>query len=90
MHSEKNLHAAIPHAVLAEAEKLAAAQHVSLDEFTYIAMKHYMDELGWREFYAYGQQQAQKLGIKEEDVDHIIHEYRQEEQAGKYSDLDRQ
>ncbi len=85
----KNLHASIPHAVLAEAEKFAAAQHVSMDEFTHTAMKHYMEELGWKEFYAYGRQQARNLGIKQEDVERIVHEYREEERAGKYADLDR-
>jgi hypothetical protein len=29
--------------------------------------------------YAYGEQQARKLGINEEDVDRIIHQYRQEQ-----------
>jgi len=90
MDTEKNLHASIPHSVLAEAQKIAAAQHVSLDEFTYAAMKHYIDELGWKNFYSYGQQQAEKLGIQEEDVDRLIHEYREEARAGQYSDIDRQ
>lgn len=79
MEAEKNLHASIPNALLAEAEKIAAAQHVSMDELTQAAMKRYLDELGWKKLYAYGEGQARKLGIQEADVDHIIHEFRDEE-----------
>ncbi len=82
MDTEKNLHASIPHALLAEAEKIAAAQHVSLDEFTCTAMKNYMDELGVKEFYACDQQ-AKKLGIQEEDGDRIIHAFREDVKAGR-------
>jgi hypothetical protein len=31
-----------------------------------------------QELYAYGEGRASKLGIKEEDVDRIIHEFREE------------
>ena len=79
MEPEKNLHASIPTALLVEAEKIAAAQHVSMDELTQAAMKRYLDELGWKKLYAYGEGQVRKLGIKEEDVDRIIHEYREEQ-----------
>lgn len=61
---EKNLHARIPTALLVEAEKTAAAQRVS------------MDELSWRETYAFGERQSRQFGIKEEDVDRLIHERR--------------
>jgi hypothetical protein len=79
MESQKNLHASIPAALLTEAEEIAAAEHVSMDELTQAAMKRYLDELGWKKLYAYGEGQARKLGIKEEDVDRIIHEFRDEE-----------
>ncbi len=32
----------------------------------------------WQKFVDYGQAQAEKLGIKEEDVDRLIHEWRSE------------
>jgi len=79
MESQKNLHASIPAALLTEAEEIAAAEHVSMDELTQAAMKRYLDELGWKKLYAYGEGQARKLGIKKEDVDRIIHEFRDEE-----------
>jgi hypothetical protein len=87
METEKNLHASIPAALFAEAQKAAEAQHVSMDELTQAAMKRYLIELGWQKLYAYGEGQARKLGIKEEDVDRIIHEFRQEErEGGKHSE----
>ena len=82
--NQKNLHASIPRALIAEAEKIAAAQHVSMDELTQAAMKRYLEELGWRELYAYGEQHARRLGVKEEDVDRIIHEHRHEEQERQH------
>jgi metal-responsive CopG/Arc/MetJ family transcriptional regulator len=78
METEKNL--------LAQAETIAAAQHVSMDELIQDAVRRYVDERGWQELYAYGEEQARKLGIKEEDVDRIIHEFREEDRAGKYRD----
>ena len=86
MEQEKDLHASVPSALLAEAERFAAAQHVSMDEFMRAAVKRYVDERGWQELYAYGEEQACKLGIKEEDVDRIIREFREEDRAGKYYD----
>ncbi len=79
MEQEKNLHARIPTALLIEAEKIAAAQQVSMDDLTQAAMSRYLDELSWKKLYAYGEGQARELGIKEEDVDRIIHEFRNEE-----------
>lgn len=86
MAQTKNLHICIPDAVITEAEKMAAAEHITLDEFTHTAIKRYLDELGWKEFYAYGHQQARKIGIDEEDVERVIHEFRQEEREGKRSE----
>ena len=81
MEIEKNLHASIPASLLIEAEKIAAAEHLTIDELTQAAMKRYFDELSWKKMYAYGEGQARKLGIKEEDDDRIIHEFRDEERA---------
>jgi hypothetical protein len=39
--------------------------------------------------YVYGEGQARRLGIQEEDVDTIIHEFRQDERAEELTRLDR-
>jgi metal-responsive CopG/Arc/MetJ family transcriptional regulator len=77
MKAEANLHVSIPAALLIEAEKIAAAQHVTIDEFIQAALKLYLEQLSWKSMYAYGEGQALKLGIKVEDVDRIIHESRE-------------
>jgi metal-responsive CopG/Arc/MetJ family transcriptional regulator len=86
MEQEKNLHASIPAALLAEAEKIAAARHVSIDELMQEAVQSFVDERSWREVFAFGKKQAHKLGYKEEDVERLIHEFREEDRAGKYHD----
>lgn len=79
METEKNLHAMIPSTLLSEAERMAAEQHVTLDEWMRKAVQRAIEDSGWKRLYAYGEQQARKVGIKEEDVDRIIHEFREEE-----------
>jgi len=89
MATEKNLHASITPALLAEAEKIAAARRVSMDELMQEAVKSLIEERSWKEVFAFGKQQANKLGYKEEDVDRLIHEFRDEDRAGKYQNYSR-
>jgi hypothetical protein len=67
--------------LLAEAEQAANADHISVDELVRIAMERRLGERRRQRLYIYGEQQARKLGIREEDVDRIIHEFREEERA---------
>lgn len=78
MEQEKNLHANIPPALLSEAEQAANAEHMSVEEWVRDAMERRLNERRRQDIFAYGQQQARRLGIKEEDVERIIHEFRQE------------
>jgi hypothetical protein len=83
MEQQKNLHACIPDALLAEAERAANADHISVDEWVRDAMETRLKSDRRREsIFAYGEQQARRLGIKEEDVEGIIHEFRQENRSG--------
>jgi hypothetical protein len=79
MNSEKNLHASIPPALLAEAQAAASADHISMDDLVREAMERRLRQRQLRDLYAYGDQQARKLGLNEDDVERIIHEFRQEE-----------
>ncbi len=88
MNTEKNLHAAIPAGLLMEAEKAASADHISIDELVRVAVEHRLRDRRRQQLYVYGEGQARKLGIEEEDIDRIIHEFREEERARKYSELD--
>jgi len=45
------------------------------------ALRHYIDELKWRETYRYFEKRARKLGITEKDVVGLVHETRKEKNA---------
>jgi metal-responsive CopG/Arc/MetJ family transcriptional regulator len=90
MEQDKNLHASIPAALLAEAERIAAASHVSMDELMHEAVQSIVEERSWREVFEFGKKQASKLGYTEEDVERLVHEFREGDRAGKYHDSDPQ
>ena len=81
METERNLHARIPPRLLTEAETLAQAEHITVDEFVQDAMERRLKERRRQKLYAYGEAQASKLGIREEDVERIVDEFRQEERT---------
>lgn len=83
METEKNLHATIPSALLTEAETVAKAEHITVDELVRDAMEHRLRERRRQKLYGYGEAQARKLGIKEEDVERILHEFREEERQSQ-------
>ena len=89
MEQQKNLHASIPDALLLEAQQQASASQITVDEWVRDAMERRLREGRREEIFAYGRQQIQRLGIKEEDVERIVHEFREEERQGNY-DHDRQ
>jgi hypothetical protein len=60
-----------------------------MDEFMLEAVQSFVEERSWKEVFAFGKQQAHKLGYKEEDVDRLIHEFREEDRAGKFHDSGR-
>ena len=78
METEKNLHASIPNALLTEAQKIADVQQITVDELVRDAMERRLRDIRRGKLYAYGEERARSLGIREEDVDDIIHQYREE------------
>jgi hypothetical protein len=89
MEPGKNLHAKIPPALLAEVEKAASADHISVDELVRDAMERRLSARRRHSLYTYGEEQARKLGVGEEDVDRIIHEFRQEERERQNKEIGR-
>ena len=83
MEPDKNLHAKIPPALLTEAENVAQAEHITLDDVLRQAVERYIEDRRWQKVYRFGEQQARKLGIKEGDVDRIIHQRREKEYENK-------
>jgi hypothetical protein len=89
MEPEKNLHASIPPELLTETETAAHAEDITVDEFVREAVERRLSALRRQRLYAYGEEQARKLGIKEEDVDRIIHEFREEERERQSNEAGR-
>ncbi len=83
---EKSLHASIPASLLAEAEQAAYTDHISVDELVREAVEQRLRARRRQSLYAYGEQQARKLSIREEDVARIIHEFRDEERKRRNSE----
>ncbi len=52
-----------------------------MSELVREALRYYERERSWAETNAYGRARAEALGIREEDVDRLIHEYRREKRA---------
>lgn len=82
MELEKNLHASIPDALLMEAQKVADAQNVTVDELVRDAMERRIREIRRQELRAYGEAQARKIGVMDDEgVERVVHEFRDEERA---------
>lgn len=64
--------------MLSRAEKLAKKENRTMSELVREALRHYEQQRWWAETNAYGRSRAEAMGIKQEDVDRVIHEARQE------------
>jgi hypothetical protein len=80
METEKNLHAAIPPALLTEATKVAQAGKMSMDELVADAMERRLREIRRAKLYSYGEEErARAMGVTTEDeVETLVHQYREE------------
>ncbi len=76
MRTTKVLSLSLPPELLREAERIAKKEGRTKSELFREALRRYIQEQEWRELQRYGARQAQKLGIKETDVERLIGEYR--------------
>jgi CopG family transcriptional regulator/antitoxin EndoAI len=81
MRTTKTLSITIPPEMLSRAEALAKKENRTMSELVREALRHYERQRWWEETNAYGRARAEALDIHEEDVDKLIHEYRQEKRA---------
>ena len=65
--------------LLKEAEKVAKEENRTRSELIREALRRYLAERQWRRLQRYGITKARKLGLKEEDVERLVEEYRREE-----------
>lgn len=83
MEPEKNLHAAVPPALLTQTQKAAQDDHITLDELVRTALEQQLQTRRRQKLYAYGETQAKAAGTKEEDVPRIVKEWRAEHPASE-------
>lgn len=65
-----------PPELLREADRLAKKEGRTKSELFREAVRRYIQERRWAELRRYGAAQARKLGIKEQEVERVIGEYR--------------
>jgi predicted transcriptional regulator len=62
--------------MLKRAQSIARKESRTMSELIREALRHYERRSWWDEVNAYGQARADRLGIREEDVDRLVHEVR--------------
>jgi hypothetical protein len=69
---EKNLHAAVPPALLARAAEVAQQENITLDELVSDAMERRLNRREFEEVLAFGKHHAKARGLKPSDVEGAI------------------
>jgi len=68
----------LPPEMVKEIEKLAKEENMTKSELFREALREYLRRKRWEKIREYGARKAAELGIKEEDVERLIDEYRSE------------
>lgn len=85
MRTTKTLSITLPPEMLSRAEKLAKKENRTMSELVREALRNYERQRWWQEVNSYGRERAEALGISEEDVDALIHEFRAEKRGKRNS-----
>jgi hypothetical protein len=72
--ADSNIH--VSEELLAELQKAAAAEQRTADELAQDAVERYLRQKRREKLYSYGEEQARKLGIREEDVPALVKQSR--------------
>lgn len=75
--------ATLPEALLAEVHRLAKIEQRSPDEVVQEAVERLLRFKRREILYAYGEEQAEKLGMQESDVPALVHQVRGETERGR-------
>ena len=84
--SSKTITISIPEGMCADLDRACADQGVTPGDLALDVLSEYLDaqrKQRWAEIFAYGQRRARDLGIKREDVERLIEEYREEVRAAQ-------
>ena len=81
MRTTKTLSITIPPEMLSRAEELAKKENRTMSELVREALRWYERQRWWEDTNTYGRARAEALGIRDQDVDRLIHKYRQEKRS---------
>ena len=81
MKTSKTLSITVPPEMLSRAEALAKKENRTMSELVREALRHYERQRWWEEANAIGRARAESLGIRAEEVERVIDEYRRTKRA---------
>ncbi len=74
--SAKVINISLPEDLLREIDEAARSDSRTRSEFFREAARIYMESRRWRRIRSWGSKTAQELGLTEDDIERIVHEYR--------------
>lgn len=83
MRNTRTLSVTLPPDMLKRAQSIAKRESRTMSELIREALRHYERHSWWDEVNAYGRARAKRQGIREEDVDRLVHEVRVTKRAAK-------
>jgi CopG family transcriptional regulator / antitoxin EndoAI len=83
MRNTRTLSVTLPPDMLKRAQSIAKKESRTMSELIREALRHYERRSWWDEVNAYGRAKAERQGIREEDVDRLVHELRASKRGTK-------
>jgi CopG family transcriptional regulator/antitoxin EndoAI len=83
MRSTRTLSVTLPPDMLKRAQSIAKRESRTMSELIREALRHYERRSWWDDINAYGRARAERQGIREPDVDRVVHELRSSRRAAK-------
>jgi len=83
MRNTKTLSVTLPPDMLKRAQSIAKKESRTMSELIREALRHYERRSLWDDVNAYGRSKADRQGIREQDVDRLVHELRATKRAAK-------
>ncbi|MDQ1389680.1 MAG: hypothetical protein QOF56_3134 [Acidobacteriaceae bacterium] len=78
MRSTRTLSITLPPEMLKRAQSIAKRESRTMSELVREALRHYDRRAWWDEVNAFGRQRAEERGVREGDVERLIHESRRD------------
>jgi predicted transcriptional regulator len=85
MRNTRTLSVTLPPDMLKRAQSIAKKECRTMSELIREALRHYERRSWWDDVNAYGRAQAERRGIREQDVDRLVHEVRASTHANTHA-----